>query len=428
MSLKLITKHVVSCEKKEIIEKYKTKVLDIFQSIQNKSAIGSEMTGWIDWIFQDHQKLFKQINDIKEFWIAQGVEVVVVVGTGGSYVGCKAILNFVNDESKKNNFEFVFVPSFSERFLGTLLKKLKTQKFAIVVISKSGTTLESSISFRFLRDLLLDQQQEKYYKYVIAITDKKKGILRELADKSNFHTFDIQDDIGGRYSTLTAVGLVPMLLSGIDGNEVMAGALQAHSDHFHSEIEKNDAALYAAYRHFLFTEKKLCMECFISYDPQLDFTLEKMKQLFAESEGKQEKGLMPVLLNFTPDLHSVGQLLQDGPKKFFETTILVHEDKHNLIIKPSNFNDDDKLDWLANKTLKSINNCAMEGTINAHTEVGNINNLIIELSDWSAYSFGYFYFWLSMSAMFSAYLFEVNPFDQPGVEAYKRRMFDLLKK
>ncbi|AEG72332.1 glucose-6-phosphate isomerase [Mycoplasma haemofelis Ohio2] len=428
MTLKFKTDFLLDSTKDLIVDKYKDRIKEIFSLVSSKKALGSEMTGWIDWVNKDHSKLIDDVTSIRSEWLNNGVETVVIVGTGGSYIGCRAALNFVNNGFKKNNFEFVFVPSFSERYLGELLDSLKSKKFGIVVISKSGTTLESSVAFRFLRDLLFSKEGENYGKYIIAVTDRSKGVLRSLADKRGIRSFIIEDDIGGRYSALTSVGLVPMILSGIDVKRVLSGAKKSCEENFIGEIGDNSAALYACIRHFLFEDKQKVYECIASYDPQLDFTLEKIKQLFAESEGKKGKGLMPVLLNFTPDLHSVGQLLQDGYKAFFTTIVLVSKPKYDLCISKSQFENDDGLDWLLGKSLKEINGCACNGTLDAHSNVGKINNLVIELESWEPEVFGYFYFWLCLVAMFSSYLFEVNPFDQPGVEAYKKRMFDLLGK
>lgn len=425
MSLKLNTSFLVDINEEELVSKYKERISKIIEGVKSKSLPGTEMLGWMAWVDKDHSKLINEIVAVRKRWLSKGVEVVVIVGTGGSYIGCRAALNFCNSAFEKSNFEFIYLPSFSERYLGELLAYLKNKKFSVVVISKSGTTLESSVSFRVLRDLLFEKEGQAYSEYIVAVTDKSKGILRELVNKRDIVSFTIEDDIGGRYSTLTAVGLVPMVLAGVDVEKVLAGAKKSKEENFK---EGSSATIYASARHYFFDEKKLTSECIASYDPQLAFTLEKMKQLFAESEGKNNKGLMPVLFNFTPDLHSVGQLLQDGFKSFFETIVLVSKPKYEISLAKSKFDNDDNLDWLAGRTLKEINNCAFSGTIDAHSKVGKINNLVIELASWAPEVFGYFYFWLSLVAMFSAYLFEVNPFDQPGVETYKKRMFGLLGK
>ncbi|WP_216082811.1 glucose-6-phosphate isomerase [Candidatus Mycoplasma haematohominis] len=415
-------------QEQKLISDYSEKVQKIFTNLKNKTSPGSEMTGWIEWVNKDHSELINKAEQLRESWIKKGVNYVVLIGTGGSYIGCRAGLEFSRKSYGETGLNFIYVPYFSDRYLSELLDYLKNVKFAVLVISKSGTTLESAISFRLLRELLFSKEGDKYTEYIAAVTDKAKGVLRGVVDKEKLASFVIEDDIGGRYSTLTAVGLVPMILGGIDVRKVLDGAKRAYSENFDGNIGTNKASLYGAYRCSMFN-KGLTMECLISYDPHLRYTLETMKQLFAESEGKEEKGLMPVILDFTPDLHSVGQLIQDGKKSFCESTLMVKGSKgDSLKVPKSSFDNDDQLDWVAEKTLKEINNCAFSGTFDAHSNVGKIDNLVIEIDNWEPDMFGYLYYWLSLAAMFSAYLLEVNPFDQPGVETYKKRMFDLLGK
>lgn len=269
----------------------------------------------------------------------------MLIGTGGSYIGCRGGLEFSRKIFGEEGFEFIYVPYFSERYIRDLSTFLKNVNFAILVISKSGTTLESAVAFRIFRELLFSKVGSDYVYYVAAVTDKSKGVLRGIVDSEKFVDFIIEDDIGGRYSTLTAVGLVPMVLGGIDVAKVLKGAKQAYIDNFNGEIGPNKASLYAAFRHFLFSNKQLVNECLIGYDPQLRYTLEALKQLFAESEGKDGVGVMPIVMDFTPDLHSVGQLIQDGRKSFFETTIWVKNGEDDgFRIGKSSFDNDDNLD------------------------------------------------------------------------------------
>lgn len=388
------------------------------------------MTGWIPWVFEDHKEIFDKAKGIRQDWVDKGVEVVVIIGTGGSYLGSKACLEFVEQPSTtKKFFEFLFVPYFSSRFLEETINYLKNKKFAVVVISKSGGTLESAVTFRFLRDLLFEREREKHNEFIVAITTDGEGCLYELAKKHNYHIFGIEKSIGGRYSTLTPVGLVPAILSNISGEELMAGAKACYEDCYHLDYSSNVPFQYAAYRNYFFENKKLSSECLIAYDPQVNGILHKMKQLFAESEGKGDKGLMPVILDFTPDLHSVGQLLQEGNTSFFQTIVWVKDDnrKDELKVQGTVFGNEDKLDWLKDTSLREINQAAFLGTVNAHRDLKNISVLVLNVNDWSAFTFGYLYFFLCLSAMFSAYLFGQNPFDQPGVEAYKSRMVENLR-
>lgn len=429
MSVALKTNFLKAVSVEEIKKQYSEKLKDIFSALQLKTAKGSEMIGWIPWVFEDHKWIFDKAKEIRQKWIENKVEVVVIIGTGGSYLGSKACLEFVESNTKKP-FEFLFVPYFSSRFLEETINYLRDKKFAIVVISKSGGTLESAVAFRFLRELLFEKEREKHFEYIISITTDGAGSLYELSKKHNYYIFGIEKSIGGRYSTLTPVGLVPAILSGISGEELIAGAKACYEDHYHLEYATNAPFQYAAYRHHFFEKKKLSSECLIAYDPQVNGVLHKMKQLFAESEGKNNKGLMPVILDFTPDLHSVGQMLQEGNTSFFQTIVWVknEEKKEELKIEESIFGNEDKLDWLKGTDLKELNRAACLGTVNAHRELKNINILLLSVKDWTAFSFGYLYFFLCLAAMFSAYLFEQNPFDQPGVEAYKSRMIENLKK
>lgn len=411
----------------EMKKKYSHKLLEIFNNIQTRKAQGIEMTAWIPWVYEDHSDIFDQIQKIKNDWVADKVETVVVIGTGGSYLGAKALLDFVLPKFQPRELEIFFLPYFANRYVEETLNYLKNKKFAIVIISKSGSTLESAVTFRILREMLFNRERENHSKYIIAVTEADSKLFN-LSKNHGYHIFEIKHGIGGRYATLTPVGLVPAILAGISGNELIRGARDCHKDCYHMEFSFNLPFQYAAYRNYFFNEKKLANECFVSYEPQLNGILEKAKQLFAESEGKEEKGLMPVILDNTLDLHSVGQLLQEGNVSFFETVIWVR-DKERVFLRESVFKNDDQLDWLKGISLLEMNHAAMKGTAQAHqARINKVNTLVLSLQDWTPYTFGYFYFFLCLSAMFSAYLFEVNPFDQPGVEGYKRRMIELLKR
>lgn len=430
MSVHLDVSFLKTVNPDEIRTLYSSKLKEIFSDLQLKQAKGVEMTGWIPWIFEDHKEIFVKAREIRQKWVDSKVEVVVIIGTGGSYLGSKACLEFVEPRfNNKKFFEFLFVPYFSSRFIESTINYLKNKKFAIVVVSKSGGTLESAVSFRFLRDLLFEKEREKHFEYVIAVTTNGEGSLYELAKRHNYYIFGIEKSIGGRYSALTPAGLIPAILNNISGEELIAGAKACYEDFYHLDYTANVPFQYAAYRNYLFEERKLSSECLITYDSEANGMLHKMKQLFAESEGKGDKGLMPVILDFTPDLHSVGQLLQEGNTSFFQTIVWIRDENRaeELKIKSSIFGNEDKLDWLKGTTLREINQAAFLGTVNAHKDLKNIDILVLNVKDWSAFSFGYLYFFLCLSAMFSAYLFGQNPFDQPGVEAYKSRMIDNLR-
>ncbi|CBZ40107.1 Glucose-6-phosphate isomerase (GPI) [Mycoplasma suis KI3806] len=410
----------------EIKKKYSHRLVEIYEKLQSRTAEGIEMTNWMPWIFEDHSNILSQMRKIRNEWIGQLVDTVVIIGTGGSYLGSKACLDFVLPKFEDQNLEIIFLPYFADRYVSSVLEYLKNKKFAIVVISKSGSTLESAVSFRLLRELLFEQEKENHSKYIVSVTGNS-GTLYELSKKHGYQIFEIDPGIGGRYSTLTPVGLVPAILSGISGDELLKGARDCYKECYHMDFSSNLAFQYAAFRNFFAEERGLSSECLISYEPQLNGVLHKIKQLFAESEGKNDKGLMPVILDFTPDLHSVGQLLQEGKTTFFETVFWVR-DQERVFLQDSVFGNEDKLDWLKNVSLLEMNHSALVGTARAHGELKKIDTLVFNLQDWSAYTFGYLYFFLCLSAMFSAYLFGQNPFDQPGVEAYKKRMISLLKR
>ncbi|WP_391591988.1 Glucose-6-phosphate isomerase [[Mycoplasma] cavipharyngis] len=429
MSLKIKTDYLVDTNKTKLEELYSNKIRDIFNNWDNKSAIGAKKwSGWVTWVDQDHETEIQKMEAIRDQWIKKNVEYVICLGIGGSYIGTRAGIEWSKGFFNSTGLKIIFVATFSANYLAALQKKLEGKKFAIVVISKSGTTLEVALGFRLFRNQLYKNFPDQAQELIVAITDQSKGVLRKLVDQNHYQNFVLEDDIGGRFSTLTAVGLLPSVLAGIDVRKYLKGAQLAKKECYHSDFNNNPAALYASIRHFMYFHQKLKTECLATYDLDAIFLLEKAKQLFGESEGKNNQALMPIILNFTTDLHSVGQLIQDGDKSFFETILLIKKAKQNLVVPPSLFNDDDQLDWLVNKDFHFINQQAALGTLQAHSELGKVNNLVLELNDWSIENFGYFYFFLCVTAVFSAYLLNVNPFDQPGVEAYKSRMFALLKK
>ncbi|MDQ0513653.1 glucose-6-phosphate isomerase [Mycoplasmoides fastidiosum] len=428
MNLKINTNYLIDTTKEQLHELYQNRIQEIFTAWNNRTASGAAAwSGWLKWVDIDHEPMIQKMEAIRDQWLQLGVKHVVCLGIGGSYIGTRAGIEWSKGFFNESGLNLIFVATFSPNYLAALQKKLGSEKFGIVVISKSGTTLEVALGFRLFREQLYHHHPELAAKLIVAVTDKTKGVLRNLVDQNQYHSFVVEDDIGGRFSTLTAVGLFPSVLVGVNVREYLKGAQQAKRDCYHGDLVNNPAALYATVRHFMYTQQKMAMECLATYDPDAMFLLEKAKQLFGESEGKQNKALMPVVLNFTTDLHSVGQLLQEGDKRFFETILRIKKPKFNLVVQLSSFQDDDQLDWLVNKDFGFINQQAFQGTIEAHTKIGHVNNLVLELEDWSLANFGYFYFFLCVATTFSAYLLEVNPFDQPGVEAYKSRMFALLK-
>ena len=424
--LKLITKNCFSTSDAKLIKKYKKQVLNIGNGIKKNYLPGLEMTGWTDPtnFFDNSQlnKMFKKANS----WKKEKIKNIVLIGIGGSYLGIRAAIEMCNGivDQKIN---FYYLHNMASSYVYEIMKKINKSKFAIVVISKSGTTLEPAICFNLLRNLMLKNFKAKYTNdHIVAITDANTGCLHDLAIKNNWTSFVIPNNIGGRFSTLTPVGIFPMILANINIRDVLKGAAQALADTKSFNLSENSAFLYAVYRYYFYTEKKKKIENFIVYDPSLQFIGEQWKQIFGESEGKNNKALYPTTSLFTTDLHSIGQYLQEGNKNFVETTLWVNKPRHEINLKIKD--NVDKLKYLDGWNLNDVNKMAFKGTINAHSTKGKIDNLIIEIDKSDAYHYGYLFMWLSKAAMMSGYLLKINPFNQPGVEAYKKNMFSLLNK
>ncbi|WAA10026.1 glucose-6-phosphate isomerase [Fervidibacillus albus] len=397
------------------------------------SGAGNDFLGWIDLPVNYDQEEFSRILKSAEK-IKNDSDVLVVIGIGGSYLGARAAIEMLNHsfynalpKDKRKTPQVIFVGNnISSTYMKDVMDLLDGKDWSINVISKSGTTTEPAIAFRIFRKLL----QEKYgveeaRKRIYATTDKARGALRTLANEEGYETFVIPDDVGGRYSVLTAVGLLPIAVSGVDIEQMMAGAAKAREDFGTSELEENLAYQYAAIRNILYNKGKT-IEMLINYEPGLQYFAEWWKQLFGESEGKDQKGIYPSSANFSTDLHSLGQYVQEGRRDLFETVIKVEKARHELTIDEED-QDLDGLNYLSGKTVDFVNTKAFEGTILAHTD-GNVPNLVVKIPAMDAYTFGYLVYFFEKACAMSGYLLGVNPFDQPGVEAYKVNMFALLGK
>lgn len=389
-----------------------------------------KMLGWVN-LPRDNDR--ERIQDAAAK-IQNQSDVLVVIGVGGSYLGARAAIEMLNhhfynvlsNQERRTPQIFYVGHTFSPVYIADLVKLLNDKDFSINVISKSGTTMEPAIAFRIFRNLL----EEKYGKAgarnrIFVTTDQKKGVLKALADIEEYETFAVPDNIGGRYSVLTPVGLLPIAVSGIDIEEIMTGAEQARFDLGKPVIEENPAYQYAVIRHILYQTGKT-IELFVHYEPCLRFLAEWWKQLFGESEGKDYKGIFPASAQYSTDLHSIGQYVQEGRRDLFETVIKVLEPAHDIMIKKDE-RDLDGLNFLAGQTLDFVNNQALEGAKIAHTD-GGVPNLVIEIPRVNAYTFGYLVYFFKKACAMSGYLNAVNPFDQPGVEMYKNNMFALLGK
>ena len=406
---------------------YADKVAEINKMINEKTGKGNDFLGWTTWPKDyDKAELDRIIKSAK--FVRENFDVLVVCGIGGSYLGARAAIEAINGIFPSDKLEIIYLgQTFSSTYIAQVLAYLKNKKFAINVISKSGTTTETSISFRLLKELLEAKVgKEEARKAIFATTDKEKGALKTLCDKEGYETFVLPGDIGGRYSVLTAVGTFPIACAGIDVKKLLKGAEKAMNELNNEDIHTNPCYQYAVTRDYMYHHKKQ-VEMFVTYEPSLTMIGEWLKQLFGESEGKQHRGLLPTSVTFSTDLHSLGQFIQDGTPLLFETTVFVKKPALDVKV-PADKENLDGLNYLKGKKLSFVNEKAFEGTLNAHASEGKVPNVVIELDKLTSESLGYlFYFFMRACAM-SAYLLKVNPFNQEGVEVYKKRMFHLLGK
>ncbi len=403
------------------------------QLLLSKSGAGNDYLGWIDLPVDYNKEEFARIKKAAEK-IKSNSDVLVVIGIGGSYLGARAAIeflghNFFNSVSKdlRKAPEIYFVGnSISSNYLAGLVDVIGDRDFSVNIISKSGTTTEPAIAFRVFKKML----EEKYgkdgaAKRIYATTDKAKGALKKLADAEGYEEFVVPDDVGGRFSVLTAVGLLSIAVSGVDIDELMAGAASARKRCIENDFDNNDAMQYAALRNIMLRKGK-SVEILCDYEPSLHYTLEWWKQLMGESEGKDNKGLFPASVDLTTDLHSMGQFIQDGSRIMFETVLNVEKTSREIVIEKED-EDLDGLNYLAGKTMDFVNKCAMNGTILAHTD-GNTPNLRVDIPEQTPFYLGELFYFFEFACGLSGYMLGVNPFNQPGVESYKKNMFALLGK
>lgn len=403
------------------------------KELREGTGAGSDYLGWIDLPVNYDKDEFARIKAAAKK-IQSDSEVLVVIGIGGSYLGAKAAIDFLNhsfynlvdQEERKAPQIFFAGNSISSRYLADLIHVIGDKDFSVNVISKSGTTTEPAIAFRVFKELLVNKYgKEEANKRIYATTDKAKGAVKTEADVEGWETFVIPDDIGGRFSVLTAVGLLPIAVTGADIDGLMQGAADARVAYSSDDLTKNEAYQYAALRNILYRKGKVT-ELLINYEPSLQYFSEWWKQLFGESEGKDQKGIYPSSANFSTDLHSLGQYIQEGRRNIFETVIKVDKARHELKI-PTMDKDLDGLGYIEGKDIDFVNTKAFQGTLLAHTD-GDVPNFVINIPQTDAYTLGYLMYFFEIAVGISGYLNGVNPFDQPGVEAYKKNMFALLGK
>ena len=417
----------------EELQNIKGAVMGAKEVLLAKNGAGNDFLGWIDLPVNYDKEEFDRIKKAA-VKIQSDSDVLLVVGIGGSYLGARAAIEFLThsfynvlgkDERKTPEIYFVG-NNISSKYIKDLQDVLKGKDFSINIISKSGTTTEPAIAFRVFKEMLIEKYgREEANKRIYATTDKAKGALKNLANQEGYESFVVPDDVGGRFSVLTAVGLLPIAVSGVDIDKLMEGAASERSKALEAPYEENPALLYAAIRNILLRKGKT-VEIVANYEPSLHYVSEWWKQLYGESEGKDQKGIFPAAVDLTTDLHSMGQFIQDGARIMFETVLEIEDSSAEVILKEEEV-DTDGMNYLAGKTVDFVNKSAMNGTILAHTD-GQVPNLKVNIPAQDAYSLGQLFYFFEFACGVSGYLLGVNPFNQPGVESYKRNMFALLGK
>ena len=415
------------------LKNFENIVFNAHDMLNNKTGLGNDMLGWMDLPTNRDEKEIEKIKECAKK-IQKQADVFIVVGIGGSNLGAKAVIDlfdssFSNLESfsKRKHPQIIFAGNnMSAKYIKDLFKYIEDKDIAINVISKSGTTLEPALTFRMLKLFL----EEKYgiagaAERIYVTTDKEKGVLHDIAVKNDYPMFVVPDNVGGRYSVLTPVGLLPIAVANIDIEDLLDGAQFASYVYNEKNLTENDCYKYAAYRNILYNKGKR-IELLASYEPSFRYFIEWYKQLFGESEGKDHKGIFPAGVNFTTDLHSMGQLIQEGKRNIFETVINIELDRTFLQL-PEVKNSMDGLDYLAGKDIDFINKQAFNGTLKAHID-GGVPNVVINIKDLTEYNVGQLIYFFEKACAMSGYILGVNPFNQPGVESYKKNMMELLKK
>ncbi|MCR5013523.1 MAG: glucose-6-phosphate isomerase [Bacteroidales bacterium] len=428
--MKLELEHTCSCVGKETMSSYETRIASTYNTIYGKTGAGNDFLGWVSLPSEISEEMLSDIEDTAAT-LRKKSEIFVVIGIGGSYLGARAVI-----EAMQNHFAplsgdkplVVYAGhNMSEDYLNELLAVLDKKDYSLAVISKSGTTTEPAIAFRILKQHIIKKYGEQEASTrIVAITDKARGALKQLANVKGYKTYIVPDDVGGRFSVLTPVGLLPIAMAGLDIRQLVAGAVAIEKMcKSNPTLNGNIVSEYAVARHILYTLGKT-NEIMVNYEPRLVYFSEWWKQLFGESHGKQHKGIFPASVTFSTDLHSMGQYIQDGIRNLFETVISVEGSKHELRI-PMEGEDLDQLNYIAGKRISEVNHKAELGTMLAH-EDGGVPVIRIVIPEVTEYVIGQMIYFFEMACALSGYMLEVNPFDQPGVEAYKKNMFALLGK
>jgi len=429
MSLKLNTKYLQDFINPDELAGIKAQVEAAAESLHSKTGLGNDFLGWVNLPTDYDKEEFDRIKAAAEK-IKSNSDILIVIGIGGSYLGARAAIELLKsplyNNMKKDTPDIYYVGnSINPTYLNEVIALCKDKDFSVNVISKSGTTTEPALAFRIFKKMVEDKYGKEGAKdRIFATTDKARGTLKNLSDTEGYETFVIPDDVGGRFSVLTAVGLLPIAVAGCDIDALMKGAAKAQAD-FCADFDNNDCYKYAALRNILYRKGK-SVEMLVSYDPSFVMMSEWYKQLFGESEGKDNKGIFPSSAVFSTDLHSMGQYIQDGARILFETVVDIKNPKTDLFLEADAENLDG-LNFLTNQNMSVVNRKAFEGTVLAHTE-GGVPNIILELEDTTEESIGYMIYFFEKACAVSGYVLGVNPFNQPGVESYKANMFALLGK
>lgn len=422
--MKLDTTHAFL---KEDVKSYQEVVNKYHEQLMKRTGKGNDFVGWVEWPHTYDKEEFDRMKKVAQK-IREKCDVCIVCGIGGSYLGARAAIEMINGLYADKKPEIIFMGNtFSSTYIAQVLNYIKDKEVCVNVISKSGTTTETALAFRLLKQFMEDKYgKDGARERIVATTDKARGTLKAIADKEGYETFVIPDDIGGRFSVITPVGLFPIAVAGIDIDAIMTGLQKAYEDMADPDLAKNDAYAYAVCRRILENQGKN-VEMLVSYESQMTMVAEWWKQLFGESEGKEEKGNLPTSANFSTDLHSLGQFIQEGKKVLYETLLLVEKPTLDITF-PSDPDNADGMNYLAGKSVDWVNKMAAKGTLEAHEVTGNVPNLIITMPDMSAESFGYMCYFFFRACAMTCYMLDINPFNQPGVEVYKKNMFRLLGK
>ncbi|TDL31139.1 glucose-6-phosphate isomerase [Jeotgalibacillus sp. S-D1] len=429
MSISFDYSNALSFMKKSEVENLSEFVTVAHNMLHEKKGPGSDFLGWVDLPFNYDKDEFARIKQAADR-IKSNSDALIVIGIGGSYLGARSAIEalshtFHNQMSDKTQVYFAG-QNISSTYISHLFELLEGKDISVNVISKSGTTTEPALAFRIFREYMEKKyEKEEAKKRIFATTDREKGALKNLADKEGYETFVIPDDVGGRYSVLTPVGLLPIAVAGLNIDQMIAGAEAAARKYNNSDLSTNESYQYAAVRNVLHRKGK-DIELLVNYEPSLHYISEWWKQLFGESEGKDQKGLFPASVDFSTDLHSMGQYVQEGKRNLIETVLQVKKPRIEVTIQedPENI---DGLNFLAGKTMNEVNNKAFQGTLLAHID-GEVPNLVIEFDEMNEFTYGEMVYFFEKACAISGHLLSVNPFDQPGVEAYKKNMFALLGK